>query len=71
MKKSISIISIITVFVIVICSMALCFVGCNKTNTEQQAKSKVEPVFAVSVLQEAGIFLSSGEVAEAGEQAMA
>lgn len=67
MKKSISIISIITIFAIVICSMALCFVGCNKTNTEQQAKSKVEPVFAVSVLQEAGIFLSSGEVAEAGE----
>lgn len=67
MKKSISIISIITIFAIVICSMALCFVGCNKTNTEQEVNSNVEPVFAVSVLQEAGIFLSSGEVAEAGE----
>ena len=69
MKKSISIISIITFFAIVICSMALCFVGCNMTSTEQEVKSKVEPVFAVSVLQEAGIFLSSGEgeVAAAGE----
>lgn len=70
MKRTISIISILTVVAVLACSIALCFTGCNaKTTVEQEVKPNVEPVFAVSVMQEAGIYLSSGEgeVAAAGE----
>ena len=63
MKKTISIISILTVVAVLACSIALCFVGCNAktTNVEQEVKPKVEPVFAVTVMKDAGIYFSSGE----------